>query len=48
MGGKGVVCLKAQHMCGRIFDSAFEERLNKLLLSRVGNVTCFSGFLNFV
>lgn len=35
VGDKGVVYMQAQQMCGRSFDSAFEERLNKMLLNSV-------------
>jgi len=48
VGDGGVVYMKAQQTCGRRFDSAFEERLNKLLLSSVLNIVCFAGFQNLV
>ena len=48
VGDKGVVYMKAQQMCGRSFDSAFEEHFNKLLLNSVLNILCFAGFQNLV
>lgn len=40
MGDGGVVYVHAQQVCGRSFDSAFEERLDKMLLNNQKSTGC--------
>lgn len=46
MGDQGVVCMGTQQMCGRSFDSAFEELLNKVLLNRLPKASTAQDVLN--
>lgn len=47
-GRSGVVYIGAQQMCGRGFDSAFEELLNKMLLNSLLKASTVQDVLNLL